>query len=89
MAKQITRNGDRGKHLVIKMDVEGAELSALLGAKETIRDSRPGLAICLYHRPEHLWQIPLLLKQWDPRYEFALRLYRHAGFDLVMYARPS
>ncbi|OGC92567.1 MAG: hypothetical protein A2W25_12630 [candidate division Zixibacteria bacterium RBG_16_53_22] len=74
---------------LIKMDVEGAELSALLGAKETIRDSRPGLAICLYHRPEHLWQIPLLLKQWDPRYEFALRLYRHAGFDLVMYARPS
>ncbi len=29
MAKQIARNGDRGKHLVIKMDVEGAEWESL------------------------------------------------------------
>ena len=43
----------------LKMDVEGAELDALKGAAETIRRHRPVLAICLYHKPEDLWQIPL------------------------------
>ena len=46
----------------IKMDIEGAEYQALLGARETILRHRPNLAISLYHRPEHIWQIPLFLK---------------------------
>ena len=71
---------------LIKMDIEGAEYQALLGAREIIREHRPGLAICLYHRPEHLWQIPLLVRDWLPASRFYLRAYCYAGFDLVMYA---
>lgn len=72
----------------IKMDIEGAEFDALLGAKKTIRANRPALAVCLYHRPEHLWQIPLLLNSWDLGYLFYLRVYKYLGQELVMYAIP-
>jgi FkbM family methyltransferase len=34
----------------VKMDIEGAELEALLGARETIRLHRPFFAIASYHR---------------------------------------
>jgi FkbM family methyltransferase len=73
----------------IKMDIEGAEYEALLGAEQMIRNSRPALAVCLYHKPGHLWQIPLLIRSWDLGYSFYLRGYEYSGFDLVMYAIPA
>ena len=48
---------------LIKMDIEGAEYEALLGARNIIFKYRPGLAISLYHRPADLWQIPLLINE--------------------------
>lgn len=72
---------------LIKMDVEGAEFHALIGARQTLNKYRPELAICLYHRPEHLWQIPLLVRQLGPNYSLTLRSYGYSGFDLVLYAR--
>lgn len=74
---------------LIKMDIEGAELEALLGAHDMICESRPVLAICLYHRPEHLWQIPILIQKWSDDYKFYLRSHNFSGFDLVMYAVPN
>jgi FkbM family methyltransferase len=71
---------------LIKMDVEGAEVEALWGARQIIQEYKPGLAICLYHRPEHLWQIPLLVHQWDCDYMFYLRSHGHSGFELVLYS---
>ncbi len=47
----------------IKMDIEGAEYDAVLGARQTIVKYKPVLAISLYHCPEHLWQIPLLINR--------------------------
>lgn len=74
---------------LIKMDIEGAEYEALLGAKNMIFESRPGLAICLYHKYNHLWEIPLLIKSWDIGYKFYLRSHLYNGFELVMYAIPE
>lgn len=71
---------------LIKMDIEGAEFPALLGAVRTIKAHRPGLAICLYHEPAHLWQIPLLIASWGLDYRFYLRCHCHNGFELVLYA---
>jgi len=74
---------------LIKMDIEGAELAALRGAFRSIRTHRPGLAICLYHEPGHLWQIPQLIASWSLGYRFYLRSHCHNGFDLVLYAIPA
>lgn len=74
---------------LIKMDIEGAEMEALLGAQRTIREARPDLAICAYHRPDHLWSVPLLLDGWGLGYRMTLRVHCHAGFELVLYAQAS
>lgn len=42
----------------IKMDIEGAELSGLIGAAETICRNKPQMAICIYHRREDIWELP-------------------------------
>ncbi|MFQ5675811.1 MAG: FkbM family methyltransferase, partial [bacterium] len=56
----------------VKMDIEGAELQALKGAEKVLRAFKPDLAICVYHRPEHLWQIPLWIKETVPDYNIYL-----------------
>lgn len=72
---------------LVKMDIEGAEVEALHGAERTIRESRPDLAICVYHRPDHLWTIPLIVEEWGLRYRLTLRVHCHAGFEVVLYAQ--
>ena len=77
---------------LIKMDIEGAEYDALLGARQTIARYKPGLAISLYHRPEHIWQIPILLERLcgtGGGYRFYLRLHAFSGFELILYANVT
>jgi FkbM family methyltransferase len=74
---------------LIKLDIEGAEPDALLGAEEIIRKQKPGLAICIYHTPAHLWEIPLDLAQRHPGYRYYLRCHGQSSFDLVLYALKS
>ena len=74
---------------LIKFDIEGAEYEGLLGSKRLICENRPGLAICLYHRPQDMWRIPLLVKSWDLGYGLFMRVHKNNGFDLVMYAIPT
>src|SRR5262249_10659500 len=38
----------------IKLEIEGAELQALNGARESIARNRPKMAISIYHKPEDL-----------------------------------
>ena len=66
----------------IKMDIEGAELSALRGASNSITKWKPKMAICLYHKPEDLWQIPKYIKSLRDDYEFSMR---HHFADLRYY----
>lgn len=59
----------------IKMDIEGAERDALLGAQNIIREQKPKLAVCLYHGYDELWSLPRLIEGITPEYEFYLRHY--------------
>jgi hypothetical protein len=70
------------------MDIEGAELDALLGARQMIKEHTPILAICLYHAQEHLWKIPLLIQSFSDQYSFYLRRYSDECWETVCYAVP-
>lgn len=59
----------------IKMDVEGAERDALLGAREHIRRDRPKLSVSVYHGYDELWRLPRLIDQMNADYRFYLRYY--------------
>lgn len=70
----------------IKMDIEGAEKSALIGAKELIHRSYPKLAICVYHTVQDLWEIPLLIRELFPEYTcYQLRHHTMSFGDTVLY----
>lgn len=73
----------------IKMDIEGAEVNALKGAKKTITENRPQLAICVYHSLSDIWEIPLLIKSFYDGYKFYLRNYNFMGLETVLYAFPE
>jgi FkbM family methyltransferase len=75
-----------GNVTFIKMDIEGSELAALHGAKETIKRCRPKLAICIYHKPEDMWEIPDYISELVPDYKFYVRIYRYSTSELVLYA---
>jgi len=69
----------------IKMDIEGAEREALIGSRNIISKYKPALAICVYHSPEDLWEIPLLIHSINPGYKMYLRLHGQMGLETVLY----
>lgn len=70
----------------IKMDIEGAELEALEGAKDLIVTYKPKLAICLYHKQSDFYKIPLFIKQICPEYKhFLIRHYSLCRIETVLY----
>jgi hypothetical protein len=78
-------NGEKAS--LIKMDVEGSELNSLKGAVNTIKAHRPILAVCVYHKPMDIIDIPLYLRETAPDYSFFLRMY-HSFDEIVLYAIP-
>lgn len=74
------------KPTFIKMDIEGSEQEALKGSKRIIKDFRPKLAICIYHKPDDLYEIPVLIKKLNPEYRLYLRQYSNSRFETVLYA---
>ncbi|OGR81043.1 MAG: hypothetical protein A2X32_08860 [Elusimicrobia bacterium GWC2_64_44] len=70
----------------IKLDIEGAELEALKGAAETIKRNRPKLAVCVYHKPGDLFEIPLFIRSLVPEYRFYLRQHQPVACETVLYA---
>lgn len=75
-----------GKVNFIKMDIEGAEYDALLGARDTICRDKPVLAICVYHKRDDLLTIPKLIRSFSAEYRFYLRAYSRHSSEIVLYA---
>lgn len=73
----------------IKMDVEGAEIKAIEGCRQTLIVDRPILAACVYHAQDHLWKIPLQLSKICSRTQYFLRPHMAECWDTVCYAIPE
>jgi len=72
----------------IKMDIEGYEPEGLEGASGIIRRHAPALDVCVYHRQDHLWRVPLQMRALSDEYALFLRPHLLATWDLVCYAVP-
>ncbi len=70
----------------IKMDIEGAELKAIEGARNIITKYKPKLAISLYHKPEDIYEIPMIVKDLVPEYKLYIRHYSTCWSETVLYA---
>lgn len=58
----------------IKMDIEGAEECAALGASETIKKHKPRLAIEVIHKPDNFYRIPFLIKSINADYRIFIKI---------------
>jgi FkbM family methyltransferase len=69
----------------IKMDIEGAEQKALVGAQRTLARFHPRLALSAYHREDDPVRIPELVRQAWPGYRM------ECGFcaDAKSFVRPD
>ncbi len=70
----------------IKMDVEGAELKALIGAEKTIRRFKPKLAISVYHNPDDFVDISNYLDGLKVGYEFFLDHFTIYRAETILFA---
>lgn len=70
----------------IKMDVEGSELNALIGASNIIKRNKPLCAISVYHKTGDIAIIAAYLKKLVPEYNFAVRHYTTTPHETVIYA---
>ncbi len=83
------------KITLINMDIEGMEREVMEGLKECIEKNRPVLAICAYHKPEDIIELPLLVHKMVDEYRIVFRKYapgynNKLGYgELVMYAIPK
>ena len=64
---------DGRKASVIKLDVEGAERDALIGAERTIKTFKPKLMVSAYHKNEDLFALPLQILKLNDSYKVYLR----------------
>ena len=73
----------------LKMDIEGAERSAIKGAKHLIETYHPKLAISVYHRKDDFWKIPELILSIRSDYRIFLRHYTEGISETVMFFIPT
>ena len=58
---------------VLKLDVEGAEEKALLGAQRTISKWKPKILLSAYHKNSDMFRLPLLILQMNDEYRLFFR----------------
>ena len=63
----------------IKMDIEGSERRALKGARKTLSQFRPRLAICVYHLEDDPQILPSVIREAVPAYRIEARVMEYAG----------
>ena len=73
----------------IKLHLEGAELTALKGARQTLLDHRPIVATTVYHNDDGIWRTADWLMETLSDYRFLFRNHSWCGTGAVIYAIPQ
>jgi FkbM family methyltransferase len=73
----------------VKLHLEGAELAALKGARQTLLDHRPIIATTIYHNDDGIWKTADWLMQTLSGYRFLFRNHSWCGTGAVIYAIPQ
>ncbi len=75
---------------MIKMDIEGAEVEALKGARETIQRFGPKLAVTVYHNQMHnMISVPETIMRIAPGYQMYLAHFTTYHEETVLFAQPQ
>ena len=73
----------------VKLHLEGGELAALKGARQTLLSHRPLVAATVYHNADGIWRTPHWLMETLPDYRFLFRVHSWCGTGAVVYAIPK
>ena len=65
----------------LKMDIE-----AIKGARNIIQSDKPRMAVCIYHKPNDLWEIPLMIHEMVPEYKMYIRHMGIRCYGTILYA---
>ncbi len=70
---------------LIKVDVEGSEANFLIGARNTIINHKPKLALSIYHYPTDVYELPIAVHALNSSYSFGLGHHSSMLMDTVLY----
>ncbi len=73
----------------VKLHLEGAELDALKGCRNTILRYRPIIVATSYHNHQGLWELPQWLMGELSGYVFYMRMHSWCGTGSVVYCVPE
>lgn len=73
----------------IKVDIEWAEFSMLVGATNTIKRDRPIILIAIYHRWDDMFQLQNYLMELNLNYKFYIRHYSLSVAKTILYCIPQ
>lgn len=77
------------KPTFIKINIEGADVEAIIGAEKIIKEYTPVIAAQGHHRVEHLWEIVNKIEEFKQGdYKFFLRNYKGI-IEFTFYAIPK
>ena len=73
---------------LIKFDLEGGDRRAIEGSMETMKKYRPQLALSIYHDADDFWDIPNMIIDNLPEYDFYLDTYSFERWETILYGVP-
>jgi FkbM family methyltransferase len=74
---------------LIKFDLEGGDQNAIRGSLETMKKYRPQLALSIYHEAPDFWEIPNMMIDNLPDYNFYLDTYSFERWETIFYGVPK